>query len=43
MYATCLPQWIAVDFTALRVKVKAITLKAWTSPYGSRRLRLPDF
>jgi len=24
-------------------KGKAILLKAWTGPYGSRRLRLPDF
>jgi len=25
------------------VKGKAIPLQAWTSPEGSRRLRLPDF
>jgi len=24
-------------------KGKAISLKAWTGPEGSRRLRLPDF
>jgi hypothetical protein len=27
----------------LRGKGKAIPLQAWTSPEGSRRLRLPDF
>jgi hypothetical protein len=26
-----------------QVKAKAIPLQAWTSPEGSRRLRLPDF
>jgi len=26
-----------------RVKGKAIPLQAWTSPEGSRSLRLPDF
>jgi hypothetical protein len=23
--------------------VKAITIQVWTGPYGSRRLRLPEF
>jgi len=26
-----------------QVKVKAISLQAWTGPGGSRRVRLPDF
>jgi len=27
----------------VKVKGKAIPLQAWTSPEGSRRLKLPDF
>jgi len=29
--------------TQVKGKGKAIPLKAWTGPEGSRRLRLPDF
>jgi hypothetical protein len=29
--------------SASKSKGKAIPLQAWTSPEGSRRLRLPDF
>ena len=32
------------DFVIVTVKKgKAVPLEAWTSPEGSRRLRLPDF
>jgi len=30
-------------FSVTVYKGKAIPLKAWTDPEGSRRLRLPDF
>ena len=30
-------------YVLYNVKGKAIPLQAWTSPEGSRRLRLPDF
>jgi hypothetical protein len=29
--------------TFLKVKGKATSIQAWTGPYGSSRLRLPDF
>jgi len=30
-------------YRSLKGKGRAIPLQAWTSPEGSRRLRLPDF
>jgi hypothetical protein len=31
------------DHSCSKVKVKQSVYKAWTGPYGSGRLRLPDF
>jgi len=31
------------SFSTVYIKGKAIPLQAWTSPEGSRRMRLPDF
>jgi hypothetical protein len=31
------------EVTGKRVKGKAVPLQAWTGPYGSRKLRFPDF
>jgi hypothetical protein len=34
----------SLDFTkGLKAKGKAVPLKAWNSPEGSRKLRFPDF
>jgi hypothetical protein len=33
----------SADKVTMTTVVKIIPLQAWTSPYGSRRLRLPDF